>query len=315
MKKNRFFVRFAWVLALLSLITFGVYKWEKRGEGFRLYKIQEKLTYDPRWDVTSTAEDLQNAKNILKEHTFHYLGHGFQCYAFESDDGQYVLKFPRYQRLRQPAFIQELPSLPFLDEWRKERRLTLNHRRECLLRSCKTSWDLAKRETAMLFVHLNQTRDLFGTVTIVDLLKETHVIPIDDYQFLLQKKALHIKPEFDRLMAEGKVDDAKKRVEQIYELLIDCARKSVQDMDGALIRKNNLGFLKDRAIYIDGGKMTYKECIRSKKWFQKDLKRLYQLNKWFKEKYPVLSEHLEKTEAYVLAHFDELITKEPRVCE
>ena len=103
-------------IALLALFGYGFYKWEKRGEGFRVYKIQEKLVFDPRWELPTTSDDVHNARNILKEHTFHYLGHGFQCYAFESDDGLYVLKFFRYQRLRQPSFIQALPSLPFLDE-------------------------------------------------------------------------------------------------------------------------------------------------------------------------------------------------------
>jgi len=307
--------RVSLVFVLLALVGYGVYKWEKRGEGFRLRKIQEKLTYDPRWELSVTPEELSRAKKILQEHSFRYLGHGFQCYAFESEDGQYVLKFFRYQRLRLPSFIQEFPSLPFLDEWRKERLVTLNHRRECLLRSCKTSWELAKRETALLFVHLNQTKGLFGKTSLLDTLGEKHLLVMDDYQFLLQKKALHIKPEFDRLMANGQVEEAKRRVDQIFELLLDCARKSVQDMDGALIRKNNLGFLHDRAIYVDGGKMTYRECIRSKKWFEKDLHRLYMLNKWFKEKYPVLSRHLEEKQQCILQNFDLFLTKEPRSCE
>lgn len=315
MKRHPILIRLSLVLILLALVGYGVYKWEKRGEGFRLHKIQEQISYDPRWDLSATAEEVLQAKTILRDHSFRYLGHGFQCYAFESEDGQYVLKFFRYQRLRLPSCIQMLPSLPLLDEWRKERLVTLNHRRECLLKSCKTSWELAKRETALFFVHLNQTKDLFGETTLLDPLGEKHTLDMNEYQFLLQKKALHIKPEFDRLMAEGKVNEAKRRVDQIFELLLDCARKSVQDMDGALIRKNNLGFLKDRAIYIDGGKMTYRECIRSKKWFEKDLHRLYMLNKWFKEKYPVLSQHLEKKQQVILQNFDLFLAKEPRAFE
>lgn len=282
--------------------------WEKRGEGFRLYKIQEKLVFDPRWEVSCTQEEVRIARDIFRSHTFRYLGHGFQVYAFESDDGQYVIKFFRYQRLRLPSFLHEAPSFPLFDEWRKERLMTLSHRRECLLKSCKTSWELAKRETALLLVHLNETKNLFGSITLLDPLGESHQLSMDSYQFMLQKKATHIKPEFDRLMAQGRVEEAKKRVDQIFELLIDCAKKNVQDMDGALIRKNNLGFLEDRAIYIDGGKLAYRESIRLKKCFEKDLKRLYLLHKWFKEKYPPLADHFEYTQKRILHDFDLLIS-------
>lgn len=303
------------IVLFLVALGFGIKWWDDRGEGFRLYKIQEKIVNNPRWDLAVTPEDVQLTKKILASQKFRYLGHGFQCYAFETEDGKYVLKFFRYQRLRQPRFIQKLPSVPFLDEWRKERLISLSHRRECLLRACKTSWELAKRETALLFVHLNETHDLIGSATICDLLGNEYKLNMDAYQFMLQKKALHIKPEFARLMAEGRIDDAKKRIDQIFELLLDCSRKSVQDMDGALIRKNNLGFLGDRAIYIDGGKLVYRETIRSKKYFEKDLKRLNPLRKWFVENYPVLVEHFDAQMKFVEDNFDTLIEQHPREVE
>lgn len=315
MNNRRIWIRTLYVVLTLVVLGYGIKWWEDRGEGFRLYKIQEKICNSPRWELSVTPADIEMAKKIFASQKFTYLAHGFQCYAFQSEDKKYILKFFRYQRLRQPEFIQKLPSFPILDEWRKERLLTLSHRRECLLRSCKTSWELAKRETAILFVHLNETSNLIGKATIRDSLDNEYTLDMDHYQFMLQKKALHIKPEFARLMAQGDIEGAKRRIDNIFELLIDCSRKSIQDMDGALIRKNNLGFLGDRAIYIDGGKLVYRSEIRSKKYFEKDLKRLNPLRKWFGESYPELLRYFDEREAYVKEHFEELINESPRTVE
>ena len=312
MRNRRVLIRVGSLALILLIVGYAIHWYDERGEGFRLYKIQEKIVNDPRWELATTPQEIETAKTILSSQKFKYLGHGFQCYAFESEDGLYVLKFFRYQRLRLPHFIEKLPSFPFLDEWRKERHISLGHRRECLLRSCKTSWELAKRETALLFVHLNQTTGLFETATIIDPLGEEHSLRMDNYQFMLQRKALHIKPEFERLMASGKLEEAKERINQIFELLLDCSRKSIQDMDGALIRKNNLGFLGNRAIYIDGGKLVYRETIRSKKYFEKDMKRLNPLRKWFLENYPVLATHFDHQLAQVNEQFDTLIQQSSR---
>lgn len=97
-------------------------------------------------------------------------------------------------------------------------------------------------------------------------------------------------------MESGQCHEAKIRINQIFALLRDCAKKGVCDTDGALIRKNNLGFLEDRAIYIDTGKLTLKESIKTKERFTKDLERLDPLYEWLQANYPPLAEHflLEK---------------------
>lgn len=295
------------VCGVILALGIGVYYWDKRGEGFRLAKIQEDTPYDSRWDVSVTEADIQAVRSLFASQKFTYLAHGFQCYVFQSENKQYVVKFFRYQRLRLPEFIESLPSLPWLDQWRKERTISLTHRRNCLLRSFKTSWDLAKSEAALIFMHLNHTNGLLGTAQIRDPLGNEYTIPMDHYQFMVQYKASHMKPEFDRLMKAGDTAGAKKRIDQIFDLLLDCSKKSVQDMDGALIRKDNLGFLPDRAIYIDSGKLVYHPSIRSKACFEKDLKRLKPLQKWLSETYPVLADHFDAKQEDVLAHFDELV--------
>jgi len=266
---------------------------ESRGEGFRLYKIQSNPSYDARWDVSYSEEELQHAQKVLAQ-PFHYLAHGFQCYAFESEDGNYVLKFFRHQRLRLPQFVMALPECPFFSEWRKSRQLALGRRRDYLFRSCRTSWQLAKKETAMLMVHLNLTKNLFPMVTIVDALGNSYDLDLDSYQFMLQRKAQLIKPTIRTLMREGDEEKAKQYLATIFDLFLTCVRKGIVDKDGALIRKDNLGFLDDHAMYIDGGKLAPRKAACTKEAFIKDLRRLRPLYKWLREEFPLLAEYFSQ---------------------
>lgn len=302
-------LRIALVVVFLSLAWRTIRWWDGRGEGFRLYKIQTSLEYDPRWDVASTPEEIDRARVILSQ-PFFYLGHGFQCYAFSSLDGKYVLKFFRYQRLRLPEFVMKMPSIPIFDEWRKSRLLILSRRQDYLLRSCKTSWDLAKKETAMLMVHLNKTSGVFPTVSITDSLGQSYTVDLDDYQFLLQRKATLIKPTIIEAMKAGNIKEARACINRIFALLLHCAKRGIQDTDGALIRKNNLGFLDGKAIYIDGGKLTARKSPCTKKDYLKDLSRLRPLEKWLEIEYPLLAKHFRKAQQLSVQAFVKLRTNE-----
>jgi hypothetical protein len=316
-KKNRFLSVLKWT-CLFCLVGFAgfrfVHWWEGRGAGFRLYKIQSTPAFDERWEVDYTPEDLELARKALSQ-PFHYLGHGFQVYAFMSEDGQYVLKFFRHQRLRLPEFVMSLPSFPLFDEWRKSRILSLGRRQDHLFRSCKTSWDLGRYETILLMVHLNITDGIYPSVMIKDSLGNTYPIELDKYQFLLQRRAQLVKPTIAALMKKGDERGACRRIDQIFDLFLDCAKKGIADTDGALVRKDNLGFFEDRAIYIDGGKLSPRVGPITKKAFVKDIKRLNPLEKWVKDEYPTLGKHFAKARTRAVEQIAEMCKESKPVAE
>lgn len=291
-----------------------IHLWEGRGQGFRLYKIQSTPAYDERWDISYTDEDLQQARKALSQ-PYHYLAHGFQVYAFCSEDGQYILKFFRHQRLRLPDFVMALPSFPLFDEWRKSRILSLSRRQDYLFRSCKTSWDLARHETVMMMVHINLTDSLYPTVKLHDLLGNVYSIELDKYQFLLQRKGTLIKPTISAHMKNGEIHEAQRCLDRIFDLFVDCAKKGIADTDGALIRKDNLGFFGDRAIYIDGGKLMKRKGAITKKGFLRDIKRLNPLAKWLKEEHPKLLKYFEKSRQRAVHAIEELCAAQTTVGE
>ncbi|MDB6081507.1 MAG: hypothetical protein JWO53_779 [Chlamydiia bacterium] len=287
------------ILIVIAVCLFGfltyklIYAYDRRADGFAIDKIHSNLPYNPDWDIPVTQEQIETANEILKQ-PFHYLARGFQCYAFESADHKYVLKFFRHQRLRLPEIVEALPNLPFIKEFKERKAIDFQKRMLYLFVGIKVGFELAPEETALIFVHLNKTKNQHGTVHIIDRAGWKHVVEMDNVEFMLQPKAMHIKPTIEKLMAEGKVDEAKMRLHQIFDLLVTCAKKGVHDTDGALIRKNNLGFLDDRAIYIDSGKLVYKDSIKMKECFAKDLKRLNPLRMWLEEKYPSLVSYFDE---------------------
>ena len=50
----------------------------------------------------------KKAESIIAQ-DFHYLGRGRQAFAFVSDDGQYVIKFPRGDICKLPFWLRALP--------------------------------------------------------------------------------------------------------------------------------------------------------------------------------------------------------------
>jgi hypothetical protein len=287
-------MRFVKIFSIIVLLGFGVYfgcrYCEKRNDGFSIEKITTQFGNNPDWDVHATSEEIAHANTILNQ-PFHYLGHGFQCYAFVSNDGKYVLKFFRHQRLRPPVIYDWLPDCDYIRTLKKEKCASRAKRAKCLFRSFAVAFQDVPEETGLIFVHLNKTKNLHPVVTVYDKCGQKYEISLDDREFLLQHKALHCKPEIAGLMKSGKLDDAKRRIDQIFEMLVTCARKGIMDTDKALITKNNLGYLADSAIYIDSGRIIRKSSIKIQERFAEDLRRLRPLYKWLAKEYPQLAEY------------------------
>lgn len=280
----------------------AVHMYDRRADGFTFEKIHSRLSYNPEWAVVVKKEELDQANEILKQ-PFKYLGKGFQCYAFESIDGNYVLKFFRHQRLRLPDFVASFPDLPLVKDYKANKEIDFQKRIRYLFNGMKTGFANARHETAFLYVHLNKTEGLHNSVTIFDKIGRKYVVELDKVEFLLQRKARLIKPTLNELMAAGKVDEAKQRIDQIFELFVTCSKKGIHDSDGALIRKDNLGYLEDRCIYIDAGKLSIKRSIQTKEGFTRDLKRLRPLEKWLEDTHPALAARFVEKRDEVIRDF------------
>lgn len=284
------------VVLVLSCVLYIQKQQDRKNDGFAIDKIQTSIPNSPEWNLPQIR---QEDKAILNQ-PYYYLGRGLQFYAFASVDGNYVLKFMRHQRLEPNSFFKWLPGLPGLKTVKENHFALCKKRVGYIFRSLKIAMEDVPQETGLLYVHLNKGLNEFGVVTIYDKMNNPYQVDLDKTEFVLQKKALLIKPTIQMLMQRGDVEGACLRINQIFALLGDCAKKGVCDTDGALIRKNNLGFLPDRAIYVDTGKLARKESIKTKERFVQDLTRLQPLYEWLFERYPELATHFQQEQLAVI---------------
>lgn len=300
---NKSFLKYAALFAVFVAFSIGIniklnrienqlHEMTRSGKRFSPAHVLCQFNYRQDWDVEVSPE-LVTYVNVITQQPFHWLAKGFQAYAFESQDGEYVLKFFQQQRLQEKTFKTNPFSFLFSKSFREKADFVKNHREE-IFSSSKLAFEEIPRESGILFVHLNKTENLLRGIRISDPMGQGHKIKGDEASFLIQRKATYIRPTFKELMVKGDVEGAKRRLDQIFDLLLTLAKKSIVDGDIALIRNNNIGFTKDRAIYIDTGHLVKKTDVDVKKQmdyeFKKRLKPLYD---WLNIEYPVLADYYE----------------------
>lgn len=279
---------------LLSAAAVGYLNWYKPKVYKPSLKLEARITKedyeDACWDLVVGPEKIEEINTIFSQH-FYFIGQGKQCSAYVSHDGNYVVKFLLQKPLTvKPQFIDLPDVFPFtlFKEYKVDKRL---ERKDDLYNSFMISYHLVPEETGIFYVHLNPTDNIFKKPIVVDAKGDPVVIDPDKTQFVLQKRAHHIKPVLIDLMCAGEVEAAKERIDQMLMLLQTCAKKNIVDTDTGLIRRNNIGFLETRAIYVDTGKLRLVKQKLTRKDFVKDLKRLEPFYKWLLAYYPELAAH------------------------
>lgn len=207
-----------------------------------------------------SSVEREEVLHILNQ-PFHYCGAGKQMTAFESADERYVIKFFNPRPLLREKWFHSFKKMAHFNSsrWisnayfkRKQRLLKLFDRYQM-------AYDDLRDESGLVYVHLNQSTYLGKTLTLIDQKGAEHTLSIVQYPFVLQKKAKLVNAEFNALMQAGDSERLKERVEQLYALFRSRATKGFTDRIQTL--HNNYGFVGDRAIQIDLGRIHKDEEI------------------------------------------------------
>lgn len=267
---------------------------------FSVGNIISTFPNDPKWDV-KLSDELDTFFYVISQQQFNWLGRGAQAVVFESQDGRYVLKLFQLGRLRSAHEVKPFWKRVFSKEDESKRQERINHKEE-IFSSSKLCFEEVPEETGIVYIHLNRTKNKIKGVKLVDRYGQSHRIRGDDACFVLQKKAVYLTPTFTKLMDEGAVDEAQERVDQVLDLLLTMAQKGFTDNDDALIRNNNLGFTKDRAVYIDTGHLSKNPELNvlNRMKYEFDV-RLYPLEMWLNQTYPDLADYYRTRKAEILA--------------
>lgn len=222
--------------------------WHWARDGFSLRRIQFPLM------KAMESAPLSDELNAMLEQPFFYLGRGHQSFAFLSKDQKYVLKLPRYDIYRMPFWMR---SLPFLKEVRFTYLQEKKRRFSFLMNSFILANQEMKEETGLLFLHLNVTKNLKKTVSLVDPVGRRFEMDLDRSGFLLQKRCDLLIPLYLEAKREGDEEKRKEILKAVLTFHEERARKGIHNKDPSFMR--NIAFVEGHVVQIDVGSFYRQE--------------------------------------------------------
>lgn len=281
-------------LGLYSLLAFVSWHYislfcKAQTDGFSVARVQSDLPYDSKWEVAPPSDSLKEEMKHILSQPFHYLGRGGQCFAFVSEDQQYVIKFFKHRFYKPYEILLQLPLPRSLDQIRKRKmdKILFKIDRDCT--SYKIAYEEIPQETGLVYLHLHPKEGFEQSVSIIDKLGITHTLSLNKMAFILQKRAEPVPLHLKRLMEAGDKMASRKAIHAILETIISCSHKGIMDDDPGLHR--NFGFIEDKPMFIDVGRFKRETAALS----QQDLKKItMRFRSFLKSKYPELVTTLDE---------------------
>jgi hypothetical protein len=276
-----------WIYSFLGfLCLFGTVRlYYRLTDDFRLANMTYELPFKPLWVVpTLSFDEHQHLEHILDQ-KFRYIGKGAQCYAFVSEDEQYVLKFFKFKHLKPNLFVEYLPPFPFLREYKQD----CIERKKRKLIGVFNGYDLAFREnretSQLIYLHLIPTQHLKLKAQVIDKIGLERIIPLDDVVFLLQRKGETLRTRLRHLLDQQQVQEAKQAMAAILEMYISEYKKGIYDHDHGIL--HNTGFIGQQPFHLDVGKLNQDERMQQVEFYKKDLEHvIWKMDVWMKSSYP-----------------------------
>ncbi|MCB1106685.1 MAG: hypothetical protein KDK76_01145 [Chlamydiia bacterium] len=227
----------------------------ERPKGFTVKKITSHHAPMPEWEIPSPFS--RGELDALFNQPFRYLGSGNHTYAFVSEDDRLVIKFFKQKHMKTRTWADFLP-IPakkiFYPMGKIHRRM--QERREAFT-SYKIAYEELKEETAILYLHLNKTDHLGITLTLIDQNGNSLKVPLDQMEFLVQKRATLAFNHLKNLYQEGKNQEAIEAITSLLNVVAKRSQKGIYDKDLQLFK--NFGFIENQAVEIDIGEFRKDE--------------------------------------------------------
>jgi hypothetical protein len=241
------------LIALLILGCAGVGKgWYWAKDGFHFLRLQISKEGSASILCDSFGEETRDALS----QPYHYLARGKQCYAFESQDGRYILKLPRMDRYGIPLWLQA--GKIFFSRYREALEKDHLARRAFLFESFRLSFRDLKEETAVLALHLEPTVSTGKRVLLKNRLGFSYWLPLDRAIFVLQEKKSLLSRALQEALAQGNKQLANQMVEAWVAVVAARARQGILNKDGSFLR--NFGYAEGKAYQIDIGSFYRGKC-------------------------------------------------------
>ncbi|MEM1282586.1 MAG: hypothetical protein AAGG81_03450 [Chlamydiota bacterium] len=261
--------------------------------GFSIQNISSDYSYNPAWETNSLKDSEKEYVDSILSQKFVYLGKGCQSYVFTSGDGDYVIKFFKYQRFRTAKWVEFFTFIPWVDDYYLKKVQKKRVKLEGVFSSWCIAFDHLSDETGVVYVHLNKTDHLQKSVSIIDKAGYEHKIWIDDFEFMIQKRAKMLCDEIDELMAEGGIDQAQKMLVSLVDTILDEYHRGYADNDHALMQ--NTGIIEGKPVHIDVGQFVSEEIVKNPNFHMQELyTKTYKFRIWLRDTYPELCDRFEE---------------------
>ena len=231
-------------LLVLSIALVGRL-WYLAKDGFNVNRLHFSLP-------VAQIQDTQDVDHLhaLIDMPYHYLGRGRQCYAFASSDGRYILKLPRFDRYTLPFFWRVMPSW-FMDGYRNELLQGRQERLVFTLESFRIAATDLRNETAVVYLHLHQTKSLPERFVVYDRLNRPVNINLNHTAFVLQEKKAIMMPLCIKAMREKDRKTIEKMLLAFLDIIDLRAQKGIFNRDPSFLK--NFGWDGEKSIQIDIG--------------------------------------------------------------
>lgn len=277
--------RWIFGLVLASFLFGAVRLYYRLTDDFRMGNITYQLPFEAPWEVPAlTSEEHLQLSHLLNQ-KFSYIGKGAQCYAFVSEDQQYVLKFFKFKHLKPNLIVDLLPSIPPFKGFKQ----SCKERKQRKLIGVFNGYDLAYREnrqdSKLLYLHLLPTNNLQLQATVVDKIGLERQINLDDVVFLVQRKGETLRSRLNSLLKQGRLQEAEQAMATILEMYISEYRKGIFDHDHGVM--HNTGFIGNQPFHLDVGKLNKDDRMQQVDVYKKDLEHVvWKMDVWVKSAYP-----------------------------
>jgi hypothetical protein len=287
---KKIFIGLALFLFLISFFL-GVDRFvHHESSRFTLSKIISSQGSSPEWEIPKLSlEEQKDLEQILNQ-KFTYYSKGSQSFVFISEDKKIILKFLKQEKLRPKSWLAYIPLSfnPYHREY-----LLKKEKCRATFSACKTAFQELKKESGLIYVHLNHSRDLNKKITILDKNGGQHIVDIDKTCFYVQKHAQLIYSRISELMHNNDIEGAKRIISSVFSLIDFLGKKGVFDNDPIL--RKNFGLIDDIAVQIDIGKLRIDPVRQQTLAYKGEVGSItHSFKVWIEKNYPVLSEYFKK---------------------
>lgn len=217
--------------------------------------------------------------NPILNQTFQQMGQGMQMTAFASADGKYVLKLFNPRPLHSKKWYWKnwthTYSLKFITtQWFRK-----NQRLEKMFNRLKIAFTVMPEETGLVFVHLAQSDKVCHLVRLIDNNGKTHIVPLHQTPFVIQKRAIVAVDYFDELYKENRIEEIKQAIVRMEELFAKRLQLGITDRNQSM--NINYGFIDGQPIQIDVGRIRIEEIAETE-----EKRILDNFHAWLRGRYP-----------------------------